>query len=67
MGFTGVTLVLVSLAFFGSAAAHDCQNGTRLQSVDRHQSGQCQDTSFPYITNEVKGRKVNIMSIHILY
>uniref|UniRef100_V5H1F3 Basic tail protein n=1 Tax=Ixodes ricinus TaxID=34613 RepID=V5H1F3_IXORI len=32
MGFTGTTLVLVSLAFFGSAAAHDCQNGTRLQS-----------------------------------
>uniref|UniRef100_V5IF04 Basic tail protein n=1 Tax=Ixodes ricinus TaxID=34613 RepID=V5IF04_IXORI len=29
MGLTGITLVLVSLAFFGSAAAHDCQNGTR--------------------------------------
>uniref|UniRef100_V5H6Q9 Btsp n=1 Tax=Ixodes ricinus TaxID=34613 RepID=V5H6Q9_IXORI len=30
MGLTGTTLVLaVSLAFFGSAAAHNCQNGTR--------------------------------------
>uniref|UniRef100_A0A0K8RCA2 Putative basic tail protein n=1 Tax=Ixodes ricinus TaxID=34613 RepID=A0A0K8RCA2_IXORI len=29
MGLTGTTLVLVSLAFFGSAAAHGCQNGTR--------------------------------------
>uniref|UniRef100_A0A0K8RDQ7 Putative basic tail protein n=1 Tax=Ixodes ricinus TaxID=34613 RepID=A0A0K8RDQ7_IXORI len=32
MGFTGITLVLVSLAFFGSTAAHDCQNGTRPES-----------------------------------
>uniref|UniRef100_V5H9N7 Putative tick salivary peptide group 1 n=1 Tax=Ixodes ricinus TaxID=34613 RepID=V5H9N7_IXORI len=32
MGFTGITLVLVSLAFLGSAAAHDCQNGTRPES-----------------------------------
>uniref|UniRef100_V5HN97 Putative tick salivary peptide group 1 n=1 Tax=Ixodes ricinus TaxID=34613 RepID=V5HN97_IXORI len=32
MGFTGTTLVSVSLAFFGSAAAHDCQKRTRLQS-----------------------------------
>uniref|UniRef100_V5H1G6 Tick salivary peptide group 1 n=1 Tax=Ixodes ricinus TaxID=34613 RepID=V5H1G6_IXORI len=29
MGLTGTTLVLVSLAFLGSAAAHNCQNGTR--------------------------------------
>uniref|UniRef100_V5H555 Basic tail protein n=1 Tax=Ixodes ricinus TaxID=34613 RepID=V5H555_IXORI len=32
MGLTGITLVLVSLAFFGSAAAHDCHNGTRPES-----------------------------------
>uniref|UniRef100_V5HDN8 Basic tail protein n=1 Tax=Ixodes ricinus TaxID=34613 RepID=V5HDN8_IXORI len=32
MGLTGTTLVLVSLAFFGSAAAHNCQNGTRPES-----------------------------------
>uniref|UniRef100_V5GZZ5 Basic tail protein n=1 Tax=Ixodes ricinus TaxID=34613 RepID=V5GZZ5_IXORI len=32
MGFTGITLVLVSLAFFGSTTAHDCQNGTRPES-----------------------------------
>uniref|UniRef100_V5ICD0 Putative tick salivary peptide group 1 n=1 Tax=Ixodes ricinus TaxID=34613 RepID=V5ICD0_IXORI len=31
MGLTGTTLVLaVSLAFLGSAAAHNCQNGTDL-------------------------------------
>ncbi|EEC17896.1 secreted salivary gland protein 2 precursor, putative [Ixodes scapularis] len=29
MGLTGTTLVLVSLAFFGTAAAHNCKNGTR--------------------------------------
>uniref|UniRef100_V5HDQ9 Basic tail protein n=1 Tax=Ixodes ricinus TaxID=34613 RepID=V5HDQ9_IXORI len=29
MGLTGITLVLVSLAFFGSVAADDCRNGTR--------------------------------------
>uniref|UniRef100_V5HC62 Putative tick salivary peptide group 1 n=1 Tax=Ixodes ricinus TaxID=34613 RepID=V5HC62_IXORI len=32
MGLTGTTLVLVSLAFFGSAAAQNCQNGTRPES-----------------------------------
>uniref|UniRef100_A0A0K8RDK3 Putative basic tail protein n=1 Tax=Ixodes ricinus TaxID=34613 RepID=A0A0K8RDK3_IXORI len=29
MGLTGITLVLVSFAFFGGVAAHNCQNGTR--------------------------------------
>uniref|UniRef100_A0A090X8T9 Putative tick salivary peptide group 1 n=1 Tax=Ixodes ricinus TaxID=34613 RepID=A0A090X8T9_IXORI len=29
MGLTGTTLVLVSFAFIGSVAAHNCQNGTR--------------------------------------
>uniref|UniRef100_A0A090XBG5 Putative secreted protein n=1 Tax=Ixodes ricinus TaxID=34613 RepID=A0A090XBG5_IXORI len=29
MGLTGTTLVLVSLTFFGSAAAETCHNGTR--------------------------------------
>uniref|UniRef100_V5IEP6 Putative tick salivary peptide group 1 n=1 Tax=Ixodes ricinus TaxID=34613 RepID=V5IEP6_IXORI len=29
MELTGITLVLVSLAFFGSAAAETCRNGTR--------------------------------------
>uniref|UniRef100_V5H473 Putative tick salivary peptide group 1 n=1 Tax=Ixodes ricinus TaxID=34613 RepID=V5H473_IXORI len=32
MGLTGTTLVLVSLAFFGSAAAHNRRNGTRPES-----------------------------------
>uniref|UniRef100_V5HAZ3 Putative tick salivary peptide group 1 n=1 Tax=Ixodes ricinus TaxID=34613 RepID=V5HAZ3_IXORI len=32
MGLTRITLLLVSLAFFGIAAAHDCQNGTRPES-----------------------------------
>uniref|UniRef100_A0A0K8RGB7 Putative basic tail protein n=1 Tax=Ixodes ricinus TaxID=34613 RepID=A0A0K8RGB7_IXORI len=36
MGLTGIALVLVSLAFFGNAAAHDCQNGTETyQSTKR--------------------------------
>nr|AAT92128.1 BTSP-7 [Ixodes pacificus]AAT92129.1 BTSP-8 [Ixodes pacificus] len=34
MGLTGATLVLVSLAFFGSAAAHNCKNGTRPASEE---------------------------------
>uniref|UniRef100_A0A0K8R3J4 Putative basic tail protein n=1 Tax=Ixodes ricinus TaxID=34613 RepID=A0A0K8R3J4_IXORI len=33
-----ITLVLVSLAFFGSAAAHDCRNGTR-PSSEREREG----------------------------
>uniref|UniRef100_A0A0K8RDF3 Putative basic tail protein n=1 Tax=Ixodes ricinus TaxID=34613 RepID=A0A0K8RDF3_IXORI len=32
MGLTATTLVLVSLAFFGTAAAHNCRNGTRPES-----------------------------------
>uniref|UniRef100_V5GL67 Putative tick salivary peptide group 1 n=1 Tax=Ixodes ricinus TaxID=34613 RepID=V5GL67_IXORI len=32
MGLTGITLVLASLAFFGSVAADDCRNGTRPSS-----------------------------------
>uniref|UniRef100_A0A147BXA9 Putative btsp n=1 Tax=Ixodes ricinus TaxID=34613 RepID=A0A147BXA9_IXORI len=38
MGLTGITFVLVSLAFFGSAAAHDCRNGTR-PSSEREREG----------------------------
>uniref|UniRef100_A0A0K8R540 Putative basic tail protein n=1 Tax=Ixodes ricinus TaxID=34613 RepID=A0A0K8R540_IXORI len=37
MGLTGITLVLVSLAFFGSAAAHGCQNGTRPASEENRE------------------------------
>nr|AAT92140.1 BTSP-6 [Ixodes pacificus] len=37
MGLTGITLVLVSLAFFGSAAAHNCQNGTRPASEENRE------------------------------
>uniref|UniRef100_A0A6B0UQI0 Putative tick salivary peptide group 1 n=1 Tax=Ixodes ricinus TaxID=34613 RepID=A0A6B0UQI0_IXORI len=37
MGLTGTTLVLVSLAFFGSAAAHHCQNGTRPASEENRE------------------------------
>uniref|UniRef100_V5H054 Putative secreted protein n=1 Tax=Ixodes ricinus TaxID=34613 RepID=V5H054_IXORI len=35
MGSTGITLVLVSLAFFGSAAAHGCQNGTKTRQYGK--------------------------------
>uniref|UniRef100_V5H2C5 Putative tick salivary peptide group 1 n=1 Tax=Ixodes ricinus TaxID=34613 RepID=V5H2C5_IXORI len=35
MGLTGTTLVLVCLAFFGSAAAETCRNGTRPASETR--------------------------------
>uniref|UniRef100_A0A6B0TXG1 Putative secreted protein n=1 Tax=Ixodes ricinus TaxID=34613 RepID=A0A6B0TXG1_IXORI len=33
MEWRGITLVLVSLTFFGSAAAETCRNGTRPASV----------------------------------
>uniref|UniRef100_A0A090X7Z2 Putative secreted protein with basic tail n=1 Tax=Ixodes ricinus TaxID=34613 RepID=A0A090X7Z2_IXORI len=37
MGLTGTTLLLVSLAFIGSAAAHNCQNGTRPASEEKRE------------------------------
>nr|AAS68352.1 secreted salivary gland protein 2 precursor [Ixodes ricinus] len=37
MGLTGTTLVLASLAFFGSAAAHNCKNGTRPASEEKRE------------------------------
>uniref|UniRef100_V5IJL9 Putative tick salivary peptide group 1 n=1 Tax=Ixodes ricinus TaxID=34613 RepID=V5IJL9_IXORI len=37
MGLTKTTLVLVSLAFFASAAGHNCQNGTRPASEENRE------------------------------
>uniref|UniRef100_V5H3R8 Basic tail protein n=1 Tax=Ixodes ricinus TaxID=34613 RepID=V5H3R8_IXORI len=37
MELTGITLVLVSLAFFGSAAAETCRNGTRPASENERE------------------------------
>ncbi|CAN8015841.1 unnamed protein product [Ixodes persulcatus] len=37
MGLAGTTLVLVSLALFGSVAAHNCQNGTRPASEENRE------------------------------
>nr|AAY66784.1 putative anticoagulant Salp9-like [Ixodes scapularis] len=37
MGLTEITLVLVSLAFFGSVVAHNCQNGTRPASEENRE------------------------------
>uniref|UniRef100_V5GJP9 Btsp n=1 Tax=Ixodes ricinus TaxID=34613 RepID=V5GJP9_IXORI len=37
MGLTETTLVLVSLGFFASAAAHNCQNGTRPASEENRE------------------------------
>ncbi|KAM7311694.1 uncharacterized protein ISCGN_008601 [Ixodes scapularis] len=37
MGLTEITLVLVSLAFVATAAAHDCQNGTRPASEEKRE------------------------------
>uniref|UniRef100_A0A6B0UCH8 Putative tick salivary peptide group 1 n=1 Tax=Ixodes ricinus TaxID=34613 RepID=A0A6B0UCH8_IXORI len=37
MGLTETTLVLVSLAFFASAVAHNCQNGTRPASEENRE------------------------------
>ncbi|CAN8015843.1 unnamed protein product [Ixodes persulcatus] len=41
MVLTGITLVLVSFAFFGSVAAHNCQNGTRPASYSNGDTGVC--------------------------
>nr|AAN03859.1 putative anticoagulant Salp9 [Ixodes scapularis] len=37
MGLTEIMLVLVSLAFVATAAAHDCQNGTRPASEEKRE------------------------------
>nr|AAY66503.1 putative secreted protein with basic tail [Ixodes scapularis] len=37
MGLTGTALVLVCVAFFGSAAAHNCKNGTRPASEENRE------------------------------
>uniref|UniRef100_A0A0K8RKU4 Putative basic tail protein n=1 Tax=Ixodes ricinus TaxID=34613 RepID=A0A0K8RKU4_IXORI len=52
MGLTGTALVLVSLAFIGSAAAHGCRNGTRPASEkERRLRLYCWNTGTIHGTN----------------
>uniref|UniRef100_A0A0K8RD54 Putative basic tail protein n=1 Tax=Ixodes ricinus TaxID=34613 RepID=A0A0K8RD54_IXORI len=51
MGLIGTTLVLVSLAFFGCAAAHNCQNRTRPASEEKREGCDfyCWDTGTNFM------------------
>uniref|UniRef100_V5I0A2 Putative tick salivary peptide group 1 n=1 Tax=Ixodes ricinus TaxID=34613 RepID=V5I0A2_IXORI len=49
MELTGTTLLLVSLAFIGSAAAHNCQNGTRPASEEKREG--CDFYCWNTVTN----------------
>ncbi|CAN7986661.1 unnamed protein product [Ixodes pacificus] len=51
MELTGITLVLVSLALFGSAAAETCRNGTRPASYNTGLRGTCKNGEC-HLTNE---------------
>uniref|UniRef100_A0A0K8RF89 Putative basic tail protein n=1 Tax=Ixodes ricinus TaxID=34613 RepID=A0A0K8RF89_IXORI len=56
MGMTGTTLVLaVSLAFFGSAAAHNCQKRTRPESEVNREGCDfyCWNTDYQFIGNKL--------------
>nr|AAY66796.1 putative salivary secreted protein with basic tail [Ixodes scapularis] len=49
MGLTGTTLVLVCVAFFGTAAAHNCKNGTRPASEENREG--CDYYCWNEVTN----------------
>uniref|UniRef100_V5HPH5 Putative tick salivary peptide group 1 n=1 Tax=Ixodes ricinus TaxID=34613 RepID=V5HPH5_IXORI len=52
MELTGITLVLVSLTFFGSSAAETCRNGTRPRIRKNEREGcdyYCWNTTNPFM------------------